>query len=162
MFDIDYIIPCYGNSEIIRPGLRVLANQWHSEFLHVILVNDCSPNTDCDYQDLIEEFQPYLDIQCIRTPENVGQGQARQWGIDHSGHDYFMLQDEDDMLAAALSASIFIGAVEDNIYRKAENPGGEGNVYILDGEGKPTIDEGKSLWRLCPARYLSLTTTIPG
>ena len=33
MFDVDYIIPCYGSPEIIRPGLRSLANQWHSEFL---------------------------------------------------------------------------------------------------------------------------------
>ena len=57
MFDIDYIIPCYGKSEIIRPGLRALANQWKSEFIHVILVNDCSPNTKCDYADLVEEFK---------------------------------------------------------------------------------------------------------
>lgn len=143
MFDIDYIIPCYGSSEIIRPGLRSLANQWHSEYLHVILVDDCSPNTDCGYQDLVDEFSPYLDIRCIRTPENAGQGLARQWGIDHSGHEYFMFQDEDDMLATALTFSIFIGAVEDNIYQKAENSGGEGNVYILDGEGKPVINKTK-------------------
>ena len=143
MFDIDYIIPCYGSSEIIRPGLRSLANQWHSECLHVILVDDCSPNTDCGYQDLVDEFRPYLDIRCIRTPENMGQGLARQWGIDHSCHEYFMLQDEDDMLANPLAVSIFIGAVEDNIYQKEEIPGEEGNVYILDGEGKPAIDGTK-------------------
>lgn len=143
MFDIDYIIPCYGTSEIIRPGLRALANQWHSEYIHVVLVNDCSPNTDCDYQDLVDEFSSYLDIRCIRTPENAGQGQARQYGIDHSSHEYFMLQDEDDLLATPLAVSMFVGAVEDNIYQKAENPGGDGNVYILDGEGKPVIDETK-------------------
>ena len=143
MFDIDYIIPCYGASEIIRPGLRALANQWHSEYIHVVLVNDCSPNTDCHYQDLVDEFSPYLDIRCIRTPENAGQGQARQYGIDHSFHEYFMLQDEDDLLATPLAVSMFVGVVEDNIYQKAENPGGDGNVYILDGEGRPVIDETK-------------------
>ena len=143
MFDVDYIIPCYGSPEIIRPGLRSLANQWHSEFLHVILVDDCSPNTDCGYQDLVDEFRPYLDIRCIRTPENMGQGLARQWGIDHSDHEYFMFQDEDDMLANALAFSIFIGAAEDNIYQKEEDTGGEGNIYILDGEGKPVIDRTK-------------------
>ena len=73
MFDVDYIIPCYGSPDIIRPGLRSLANQWHSEFLHVILVDDCSPNTDCGYQYLVDEFRPYLVILLIRSPDNIGQ-----------------------------------------------------------------------------------------
>lgn len=138
MFDIDYIIPCYGRSEIIRPGLMNLATQWKKDFIHVILVNDCSPNTDCDYQDLIDEFKKYLDIRCIRTQKNVGQGLARQCGIDHSFHDYFMFQDEDDLLANPLAISMFVGAVEQNIYKKAEE-----NVYILDGDGNQIIDEDK-------------------
>lgn len=138
MFDIDYIIPCYGKSEIIRPGLRALANQWHREFIHVILVNDCSPNTDCDYQDLIDEFKPYLDIQCIKTNKNSGQGLARQTGIDASCHDYFMLQDEDDLLANPLAVSIFIGNVEGYIYKSKED---EPNVYELDKNGNMIRDE---------------------
>lgn len=139
MFDIDYIIPAFGPSEIIRPGLRALANQWHSEFIHVILVNDCSPNTKCDYMDLVEEFKQYIDIKCIKTPKNVGQGLARQYGIDHSSHDYFMFQDEDDMLANPLAVSIFVGAVEGNIYKKVEGT----EAYILDEEGNPVIDGSK-------------------
>lgn len=140
MFDIDYIIPCYGKSEIIRPGLRALANQWHSEFIHVVLVNDCSPNTD-DYQDLIDEFSPYLDIKCIRTNENSGQGLARQTGIDASSNDYFMLQDEDDLLANPLAVSMFIGAVENNIYKKVD---GNDNAYILDENENLIVDQEKS------------------
>lgn len=140
MFDIDYIIPCYGCPDIIRPGLRALANQWHSEYIHVILVNDCSPNTDNDYQDLVDEFRPYLDIKCIRTEENVGQGLARQYGIDNSTHDYFMLQDEDDMLANPLAISIFVGTVENNMYMKSEE---NENVYILTEDGQPIIDDLK-------------------
>ncbi len=138
MFDIDYIIPCYGNAETIRPGLMALATQWKKEFIHVVLVDDCSPNTDCGYQDLVDEFRPYLDIRCVRTSENVGQGLARQCGIDNSSHDFFMFQDEDDILANPLAISIFVGAVEHNIYKKAEE-----NVYILDDDGNPIIDEDK-------------------
>lgn len=143
MFDIDYIIPCYGRSEIIRPGLRALANQWHSEYVHVILVNDCSPNTNCDYSDLIEEFSRYLDIKCIRTPKNVGQGLARQYGIDHSSNKYFMLQDEDDLLASPLTISMFVGAVEDNTYEKVEIEDGR-FVYKLDSNGKTIVDHSKN------------------
>ncbi len=140
MFDIDYIIPCYGSSDVIRPGLRALANQWHSEYIHVILVDDCSPNTDCGYQDLVHEFKPYLDIICIKTSKNVGQGLARQFGIDNSTHEYFMFQDEDDMLANPLAVSLFIGAVEDNIYKKLD---GNENTYVLNDKGEFVIDSEK-------------------
>ena len=140
MFDIDYIIPCYGSSDVIRPGLRALANQWHSEYIHVILVDDCSPNTDCGYQDLVHEFKPYLDIICIKTSKNVGQGLARQFGIDNSTHEYFMFQDEDDMLANPLAVSLFIGAVENNTYKKSID---NENLYILNENGELEIDQEK-------------------
>lgn len=141
MFDIDYIIPCYGKSEIIEPGLMALAIQWHKEFIHVTLVNDCSPNTDCDYQDLVDKYKNYLDIRCIRTPENYGQGLARQYGIDHTEHQYFMLQDEDDRLANPLAVSIYIGCVESNIYK--QKPDGNSYVYELDKNGDFIIDKSK-------------------
>ena len=96
MFDIDLIIPCYGKSELIEKGIASLAIQWHKEYIHVTLVNDCSPNTDCDYQDLVEKYGNFLDIRCIRTPINGGQGLARQFGIDNTCHDYFLFMDEDD------------------------------------------------------------------
>lgn len=146
MFDIDYIIPCYGKSEIIRPGLRALANQWHSEYIHVILVNDCSPNTDCNYEDLINEFSQYLDIQCIMTPENVGQGLARQYGIDNTSHDFFMLQDEDDLLANPLAISMFVGNVEQNTYKTSKE---NENIYETDKNGNLIIDENKKKVAIC-------------
>lgn len=139
MFDIDYIIPCYGPSDLIRPGLRALANQWHREYIHVTLVDDCSPNTDCGYLDLVQEFSPWLDIQAVRTERNVGQGLCRQCGIDHTHHDYLMFQDEDDMLGSPLAVSIFVGAVEQNLYKHGEEPG----TIILDEAGKPVLDPDK-------------------
>ena len=105
MFDIDIIIPCYGKSELINKGIASIAFQWRREFIHVTLVNDCSPNTDCDYQDLIDRYKSEIDIRCIRTPRNVGQGLARQYGIDHTDCDYFMFMDEDDMLGNHLAVS---------------------------------------------------------
>lgn len=112
MFDVDLIIPCYGNSEIIEKGIASLAIQWHKEYLHVTLVNDCSPNTDCDYQDLVDKYSNFMDIRCIRTPKNGGQGLARQFGIDSTSHGYFMFMDEDDQLGTGVAFSQFVGAVE--------------------------------------------------
>ena len=82
MFDIDYIIPCYGTSEIIRPGLRALANQWHSEYIHVVLVNDCSPNTDCDYQDLVDEFLGNEPKQESPLPSDLADDLLAEMGFD--------------------------------------------------------------------------------
>lgn len=134
MFDIDVIIPCYGKSSLIKRNLHSLASQWHKEFIHVTLVNDCSPNTDCNYQDLVDAFKNDLDIRVIKTPENVGQGLARQFGIDNTTRDYFMFIDEDDQIANGLAISIFVGAVEGaNI---AFNDDG---TYPLNSDGTPVL-----------------------
>ena len=121
MFDIDFIIPCYGKSELIDRGLSSLAIQWKKEFIHVTLVNDCSPNTDCDYQDLVDKYKDALDIRCIRTPKNGGQGLARQYGIDHTHHEYFMFMDEDDQIGTGVAISMFVGAVESANFQYNEN-----------------------------------------
>ena len=134
MFDIDFIIPCYGNSELINRGLASLAIQWHKEFIHVTLVNDCSPNTDCDYQDLVDKYKDELDIRCIRTQKNVGQGLARQYGIDNTHHDYFMFMDEDDQIGNGLAISMFVGAVESANIQYNEN--GE---ILVDEKGEPVL-----------------------
>lgn len=132
MFDIDFIIPCYGKSELIDRGLSSLAIQWKKEYIHVTLVNDCSPNTDCDYQDLVDKYKDALDIRCIRTPKNGGQGLARQYGIDHTHHEYFMFMDEDDQIGTGVAISMFVGAVESANFQYNEN----GDI-VVDENGVP-------------------------
>ena len=51
-----------------------------------------------------------------------------------------MFQDEDDMLANPLAVSLFIGAVEDNIYKKLD---GNENTYVLNDKGEFVIDSEK-------------------
>jgi len=111
MFDVDVIIPCYGESKLINRGLSSLASSWKSEYIHVTLVNDCSPNTECGYQDLIDRYKDDLDIRVIKTPENVGQGLARQYGVDNTDRPWFLFMDEDDMYTP-LAISIIVGTCE--------------------------------------------------
>ena len=147
MFDVDLIIPCFGRSEIIEKGIASLAIQWHKEFLHVTLVNDCSPNTDCNYQDLIDKYSNFIDIRCIRTPENVGQGLARQYGIDNTCHGHFMFMDEDDQLGSGVAFSVFVGAAEE-----AEKNGGKdiavvsGSLFAFDNNSSNIIENGNRVW----------------
>lgn len=147
MFDVDLIVPCYGKSEIIEKGIASLAIQWHKEYLHVTLVNDCSPNTDCDYQNLVDKYSNFIDIRCIRTPENVGQGLARQYGIDHTCHEHFMFMDEDDQLGSGVSFSVFVGAAE-----AAEGNGDKevavvsGSLFAFDNNNSNIIENSNRVW----------------
>lgn len=138
MFDIGYIIPCYGKSDLIDRGLATLASQWKSEYIHVILVNDASPNTDCNYQDLVDRYKEKLDITVLTLKENVGQGLARQAGVDACPYDWFMFQDEDDQLGSGLTVSLFVGAAESHYLDI--NPDGTINLE-LDENGEIIKDE---------------------
>ena len=130
MFDIDLIIPCYGKSDLINRGLASIATQWKREYIHVTLVNDCSPNTDCNYQDLVDRYKDSIDIRVITMPKNSGQGLTRQFGIDNTCHDWFMFMDEDDQLGNGVSVSQFVGNAEAFTYQLDEN-----NCYILNKRG---------------------------
>ena len=140
MFDIDIIIPCYGKSKLISKGIAVLASQWKSKLIHITLVDDCSPNTDCHYQDLIEKYQDDIDIRVIVMPENSGQGLTRQYGIDHTDREWFMFMDEDDMYASGVAISQFIQAA----YLHNANVNQDGTIP-LDEKGKPVRHDGPNL-----------------
>ena len=135
MFDIDLIIPCYGKSELINRGIASISTQWKKEYIHVTLVNDCSPNTDCNYQDLVDRYKDQLDIRVITMPKNSGQGLTRQFGIDNTTHDWFMFMDEDDQLGNGLSISLFVGSAEGFIYKNTEG------LYELDENGNKIVNE---------------------
>ena len=138
MFDIDLIIPCYGNSKLINRGIASIATQWKKEYIHITLVNDCSPNTDCNYQDLVDRYKDEVDIRCITMPENMGQGLARQYGVDNMKHEWFMFMDEDDQLGNGLAISLFVGAAESHFLDI--NPDNSINM-VLDKKGKPKLNK---------------------
>ena len=113
MIKIDYIIPVYRESQVVKRALDILAKQTMKDSLCITLVNDCSPNTDCGYQDVINEYKDKLDIRVIKTPENIGTGMARQFGIDNTSNKYIMSQDDDDILASDDVIEKFIRKIEE-------------------------------------------------
>lgn len=137
MMHFDLIIPCYGESKLINRGLSSLATQWKSEYIHVTLVNDCSPNTDCNYQDLVDKYKDELDIRVITMPKNSGQGLTRQFGIDNTKHDWFMFMDEDDQIATGIAISQIVGAAEGYPLDIDEH-----GMVALDKQGKPKKRKG--------------------
>ena len=135
MVKIDYIIPTYNKSNIVSKALECLCKQSMKDSLCITLVNDCSPNTDCNYQDLINEYKDKLDVRVIKTPKNVGTGMARQFGIDNTTHHYIMFQDDDDILASEYAIEDFVKELE-----KAD----ESVISIVSG-WKETDKEGNIL-----------------
>lgn len=97
---INIIIPCYYSSQRIRPCFESLATQTKKDQIKVFMVNDCSPNTDCDYLDIRNEFKDKLNIAYLKTPVNGGPGKARQYGLENIDNDfqYVMFIDDDDKL----------------------------------------------------------------
>lgn len=95
---VDVIIPCYYTSNIIRPCLTSVAKQITNHEITLVMVNDCSPNTDCEYEDLINEFKDQINIQYLKTSINSGPGVARQLGLDNATGDWVMFIDDDDQL----------------------------------------------------------------
>ncbi len=91
----DVIIPCYYASEIIRPCLESIAVQTVLPN-RVILINDCSPYTDCHYQDLRQEYEKRLPISYYEMETNSGPGVVRQYGISLATSDFIWFQDDDD------------------------------------------------------------------
>lgn len=130
MLDVDIIIPCYGASEKINRGVAMLATQWKRDNIHVTLVDDQSPNTDCHYQDLVDKYKDLIDIQVLVKEKNEGQGLTRQYGIDHTSHKWFMFMDEDDMFATPIAVSQFVGVAE--TYGMVINP--DGTIKMKDGK----------------------------
>lgn len=112
---IDYIIPCYYESSVVKYGLDALCRQTMKDALKVIIVNDCSPYTKCNYQDLIDEYSDRLDITVVKTPYNSGPGMAMQYGIDAGTSKYYLVQDDDDCIASDDVIENYIKVIEANI-----------------------------------------------
>jgi glycosyltransferase involved in cell wall biosynthesis len=118
---IGIIIPCYYDSDVIRPCLESIAVQKAKNEIRVYLVNDCSPNTDCEYSDLIDEYKTKIDLKYFKTKTNVGPGGARQLGLENIDEDiqYIMFIDDDDELDNPDSIQSYV----DILYNSSENIG---------------------------------------
>lgn len=90
------IIPVYNRPEEIRSLLESLVLQGYKDF-EVLIVEDGSTFTCEDY---LPVFQEQLDIKYYYI-ENVGQGFARNYGMQRAKGDYFVLFDSDCIIPSA-------------------------------------------------------------
>lgn len=115
---VDIIVPCYYQSSVIYPCLQSIAEQTVIKDITVIMVNDCSPYTNCNYQDLIDEFSSSFKITYLKTDKNSGPGIARQLGLDNATSDWVMFVDDDDELLNSYSIETLLNQanLEDTVF----------------------------------------------
>ena len=95
---ISVIITCYKPNSVIDDCLDSFASQEKNRLLDIVLVNDCSPFTKDEYQSVIKKYTNTLNIQYLKTPENLGPGMARQYGYDNSviKNEFILYHDADE------------------------------------------------------------------
>lgn len=111
MKKVSIIIPFMGQNEsALAIPLSSINNQIGINFseIDVHLVNDGGPAIDVKKFDIFAN----LDLHYHQLPENVGPGNARQYGIDHSEGEYIMFIDSDDELHFAGALLEFFNVVK--------------------------------------------------
>lgn len=81
---LSVIIPYYNGKQYIH---QAIASCHHSD-MEIIVVDDCSPDPF--------KYDGSQPVKVIRLPENVGQGMARNAGMDAAQGEWITFMDQDD------------------------------------------------------------------
>ena len=102
---IDIIIPAFNAQATLSRALASIFMQTIKDDLHVIIVDDATPNNGKeDYENISKQFVDLgLDVKVISLDVNGGPGIARQKGIEAGSNQFFTCMDADDTFAGALA-----------------------------------------------------------
>ena len=115
---IAIIMPIYRSNHIIKKAFEMIINQTMKDNIVLYLINDCSPNTTCEYQDIIQEYSKYINIKYFKTNERSGPGVARQIALDQLQEKYFILHDDDDYFYDKYAIEKCIKLIQENKDKK--------------------------------------------
>lgn len=102
---LDIIIPTYNDKDSLIRSLRSIAPVFCKDKIHVTIVDDGSNNPDFS---IIENMNWDFDLQILYLKENCGPGIARQYGIDHTKHDYITFIDAGDIFKEFINCDCII------------------------------------------------------
>ena len=97
---IDVIVPCFKAHRTLPRLLGSVISQTIVDDLEVTLVND---GDKTDYQEIVEQFKPFIKIQEIKLDKNSGPGAARRIGYEKTKNPLVTWIDADDTFAGAYS-----------------------------------------------------------
>ncbi len=110
---IDIIIPAYNAHDTIENAINSIMIQTIKKSIHVYIIDDCS---DKNYNKEVKKYKKSLNITELKTPQNMGPGGARQFGIDNSQSEYLMFLDADDLLYDCFSVEKLYNFISSNNY----------------------------------------------
>lgn len=94
---VDIIVPAFKAHHVLQRVLGSVIIQTAVDLVKITVVNDADEK---DYQEIINPFKKFVDIQELKMEVNGGPGVARQYGIDHTSCPYFTCIDADDSFAS--------------------------------------------------------------
>lgn len=97
MKKLDIIVPAFKAHEVLHRVLGSVITQTIKDEVKITIVNDADER---DYQEFVERFSPFVEVQEIKMEKNGGPGVVRQYGIDNTDLPYFTCMDADDSLAS--------------------------------------------------------------
>ena len=109
---IDLIVPVYNESDehLIRLLSSVVTQDLVKD-IYVTLVDDGS-DEGYDYTHIVDRFSDLLNIQVLRNPINGGCGVARQYGLDRTSNEYFIIADADDAFQSVFAFTMLKRGLE--------------------------------------------------
>ena len=127
---IDIIIPVYNSKNTLSRALSSIACQIKIPRCKIYIIDDGSSE---NYDDIINHFKNYLNIEYKKLDNNYGPGYAREYGMNISKSKYITFLDSDDIFSTALALNIMYSEIENSkadIVRAIEYEEKEQCVYI--------------------------------
>jgi len=134
MVKYSIITPCYNSYHLMGKYFDSLENQTYKNF-EIIIIDDCSND---DSLNCLYKYKKYsnLTITVINNPKNLGPGESRNIGLDHSSGDYILFIDSDDY-------------VEKNMFQTLEKYVNDDSFVVFDY----FINEDKSKQSIMNEQY---------
>ena len=110
--NLDIIIPTYNAKNTLDKTLSSIAIQKGIKNINVYIINDAS---DYNYNEYINYYSKFFNIQEITLEKNQGPGVARRIGLEKSNNPYITFIDSDDYFFSPLSLeTLYNNIVETN------------------------------------------------
>lgn len=110
---LNLIIPVYNDYDGLITTIMSLGAIKSKHNINIVVVNDCSTDNK-NYKHIVNLFKPFYQIQLYKTPQNVGAGNARQYGLDKINNDYVMFLDAGDVIYSQTEFIEYLNYIDNN------------------------------------------------
>ena len=146
MTNVSVVISTYNRPKLLIKSINSILNQTYQDF-EIIVIDDCSE------KEIFKEISAYSDldnrIMIYQTETNVGNNQAKNFGIKKSIGKYIAILDDDDIaIPKRLSSQI-------NVFKRNEK------IDVVGSQIKYITNNGLSIFSY-PQKFITNKFPLPG